>query len=250
MIKSIPRPVIIAHRGASAHAPENTLSAMKLALEQGADVIELDVQLTADNKVVVIHDTTLDRTTNGSGKIRNLNLSHLQRLNAGYAYGPAFPDEKIPTLESIFDALGSSTYFNIDLKNNQTPFNKLPLKVSGIIKKYKLEDRVIVSSFNPSALHMINKVSPGLWQGLLLSRPIHLSLIRLFSFLSSKYQSIHISLSSLRIRTVKYLQQNNKLVFAYTINHPKDILYAKKCGLDGFFTDDPALARRTLSKAN
>lgn len=248
MIKLLPRPVIIAHRGASAHAPENTLSALKLALEQGADAVEFDVQLSADKKVVVIHDSTLDRTTNGTGRIRDHNLSYLQNLNAGHAYGPAFPDEKIPTLGSVFDTLGSSTYFNIELKNTQVPFNELTKKVSEIIRKYNMQDRVIVSSFNPAALNKIDKALPGLWKGLLLYSPLQLELIKFFPFIINKYQSIHIPYSSLKIRTVKYLQHRNKMVFAYTINHPKDILLAQKCGLDGFFTDDPALARRALSK--
>ena len=248
MIKSLPSPVIIAHRGASAHAPENTISAMLLAIEQGADAIEIDVQLSADKNVVVIHDTTLDRTTNGKGRVRDASLSYLQSLNAGHAYGPAFPNEKIPTLESVFDTLGSSTYYNIELKTNQTSLGELPKIVFKIIEKHKLEDHVIISSFNPIYLNKINKISPELWKGLLIYRPVYLGLIKIFSFLSSNYKSLHISLKSLRAKTVKFLQQHGKLVFAYTVNHPKDILIAKRCGIDGFITDDPAQVRRILSK--
>ncbi len=87
MIESLPRPVIFAHRGASAHAPENTLSAFKLARDLGANAIELDVQLTADQAIVVFHDTTVNRTTNATGNISDYTLSALKSLNAGHAYG-------------------------------------------------------------------------------------------------------------------------------------------------------------------
>lgn len=103
MIGSLPKPVIIAHRGASAHAPENTLSAFNLARNLGAQAIELDVQLSLDQIVVVYHDTAVDRTTNSTGKIRDLPLSDLQNMNAGYIYGPAFENEIIPTLAQVFD---------------------------------------------------------------------------------------------------------------------------------------------------
>ena len=83
MLDSLPRPVVIAHRGASAHAPENTLSAFKLAIDQGADVIEFDVQLSSDKSVVVYHDHSLERTTDGAGYVKDKNLDYLKSLNAG-----------------------------------------------------------------------------------------------------------------------------------------------------------------------
>ena len=98
MFSTLTSPVIFAHRGASSHAPENTLAAFQLAIDQGAEAIELDVQLTRDQEVVVFHDVHLDRTTNGSGKVKDLTLSELKSYNAGIAFNPAYQNEKIPTL--------------------------------------------------------------------------------------------------------------------------------------------------------
>src|SRR5512145_1023455 len=99
MLETLPRPVIFAHRGASAHAPENTLAAFELAIAQQADAVELDVKLTADGQVIVFHDSTVDRTTNGHGKVQDMTLAELKALDAGSFLGSQFAGEKIPTLE-------------------------------------------------------------------------------------------------------------------------------------------------------
>ena len=101
---------IIAHRGASAHAPENTLAAFQLALEQGADGIELDVMLSKDGQLIVIHDDKVDRTTNGTGKVADMYLSELKVLDAGQG-------ESLPTLPEVFDRFGGKFLINIELKN-------------------------------------------------------------------------------------------------------------------------------------
>ena len=98
MLDSLPRPVIFAHRGASAHAPENTLAAFELALVENADAIELDVKLSADGHVVVIHDTTTDRTTGAPGRVKDLSLTDLRALEAGSFFSEHFKNERIPTL--------------------------------------------------------------------------------------------------------------------------------------------------------
>ncbi len=96
-------PIVIAHRGDKVHAPENTLSAFKLAAEKGADAVEFDVKLTADGQVIVLHDQTVDRTTNGSGNVAKLPLAALRELDAGAWFSGQFRDEKIPTLDDVFE---------------------------------------------------------------------------------------------------------------------------------------------------
>ena len=103
MLSILTSPVIFAHRGASSHAPENTLAAFQLAIDQGAKAIELDVQLTQDQEVVVFHDIHLNRTTDGSGRVKDLRLSAIKSFNAGTAFYPAYQSEKIPTLTELFD---------------------------------------------------------------------------------------------------------------------------------------------------
>src|SRR5690242_12342962 len=103
MLESLSRPVIFAHRGACAHAPENTLASFELALAQQADAIELDAKLSADGFVVVHHDDTVDRTTDGKGRLKNLTLAELKKLDAGSSFAETFKGEKIPTLEEVFE---------------------------------------------------------------------------------------------------------------------------------------------------
>src|SRR5574340_1848713 len=106
MLPENTRPLIYAHRGSSIHAPENTLAAFGKALEQGADGIELDAKLSADGEVVVIHDQTVKRTTSGQGRVNQLTLEQLRRLEAGWRMGPAFAGERIPSLEEVLEFVG------------------------------------------------------------------------------------------------------------------------------------------------
>jgi len=152
MLNSLPSPVVIAHRGASVHAPENTLAAFNLAISQGAPVIELDVQLSADDEVVVFHDCSVSRTTDGSGKIRQLTLKELKSLHVGAAFGTSYPNAKIPTLNEIFNDLNPDIFLNIELKNLTSPLDSLPSKVAKIVQSSHDNNRVLISSFNPLLL--------------------------------------------------------------------------------------------------
>jgi len=248
MIESLPSPVIFSHRGASAHAPENTLSAFILARELGSNAIELDVQLTADQEVVVIHDSTVNRTTNASGKISDYSLSAIKALNAGYAYGTAYKNEKIPTLADVFTELSDFPLINIELKNLSSPTDNLPALVADLIQKYKMKDQVLISSFNLIALRKFNKINPDIPLGRLLHRPFALEY---FHWLSSRlkiFRSIHIPSKALSSRRIKFFHSLDKLVFTYTLNHPSDMIEALRLGVDGFFTDDPGLASRTIKQ--
>ena len=144
------RPLVIAHRGASAYAPENTLAAFRLAAEQGADAVELDAKLSADGQVVVIHDPTVERTTNGSGEVRQLSLAQIKSLDAGGFLSPQFAGEPIPTLAEVFDAVGHQLLINVELTNYASPRGRPGRKVVGLVKDFHLEERVLFSSFHPA----------------------------------------------------------------------------------------------------
>jgi len=246
MIESLPSPVIFAHRGASVHAPENTLSAFKLARDQGANAIELDVQLTADQSVVVFHDATVDRTTNATGKISDYTLSALQNLNAGHAYGNAYVNERIPTLSDVFSEMPDFPMINIELKNLSSLADNLPKLVAELIRKHQMEDQVLISSFNPVALQNFNKIYPGISLGRLVHYPIVLEYFHLLSSRLKMFRSIHIPFTALNTSRINFFHSIGKLVFTYTLNHPGDMIKALKLGVDGFFTDDPGLAKRTI----
>jgi len=248
MFLSLPKPVIFAHRGASSHAPENTLAAFRLAVEQGAAAIELDVQLTADHEVVVFHDATLSRTTDGQGKVSDFKLAELQRLNAGINFEPAYHDERIPTLADVLYTIPDNIFINIELKNLSTPNDALPLKTADLIQNFQAQQRVLISSFNPVALHKFQLQSPEVPHGRLLYSKLTIKLYELLPRLASGYQSIHLPFRAITRKVVRTFHERDLKVFAYTLNHPQDIIDAIETGVDGFFTDDPGFASRLLRK--
>ncbi len=148
----------IAHRGYETRAPENTFAAFEMAMARGADGFEIDVQLTKDREIVVIHDHTLERTTNGTGRVKDKTLDELKGLDAGSWFDPNFRDERIPTLNEILDCYTGSAIVDIEIKDaGFSP--RLPKKVVETIKLYHAEESVYVSSFNPLALWYVKRLN-------------------------------------------------------------------------------------------
>ena len=140
------RPLNFAHRGASHNAPENTLAAFLLAIELGADGIELDVQLSKDGEIVVIHDLILETTTDGVGPVRERTLAELKELDAGRRFDPAYAGQRIPTLQQVIDAVGHRLLLNIELKTMSWRDEGLAEAVVQAIEDNDLLDRTVVSS--------------------------------------------------------------------------------------------------------
>jgi glycerophosphoryl diester phosphodiesterase len=149
MFSELPSPLILCHRGAKNYAPENTLAAFKIALELGADGFELDTQLTSDGHVVVYHDKTVNRITNGRGKLSELSLAELRELDAGSSFSEKFRGEKIPTLDEVFETIGKRAIINVELKNFSTPFDNLAEKVCEVVCRHTMEKNILFSSFLP-----------------------------------------------------------------------------------------------------
>ena len=147
------RPLIIGHRGASADAPENTLAAFVLALEQNADGIEFDVQLCADGVPVIMHDDTVDRTCDGIGRVSDLTLAELRMLTIENEYN-------VPTLDELFEMLGRRTLYNVELKALGVNDGGLAVTVADRILGHNLGDRVIVSSFSPFVVRAARRSLP------------------------------------------------------------------------------------------
>ncbi|MBT2688895.1 glycerophosphodiester phosphodiesterase [Bacillus sp. ISL-47] len=163
---------IFAHRGVSGHYPENTMAAFQAALEAGADGIELDVQIAKDGKLVIIHDETVDRTTNGTGCIKDLTYDEIMQLDAGGWFAAANAGETIPELETVFQWAirdGNGLMINVELKNDRIEYQGLEEKVIELIQRYGLEDRVILSSFNAESLKRVREVHPALQTGYLIT---------------------------------------------------------------------------------
>lgn len=145
----------LAHRGARADAPENTLPAFRTAMELGADGVELDVQLSADGHLFVLHDIPLETTTSGQGPATRLTMEALKRLDAGSHFGPEWAGTQIPTLDEVFDTLPEDAFVNIELKRYSVRNDGLEEATRAFIERRNVADRVIVSSFNPIILHRL-----------------------------------------------------------------------------------------------
>ncbi|NOZ00012.1 MAG: glycerophosphodiester phosphodiesterase [Chloroflexi bacterium] len=244
-----PFPVIFAHRGASAHAPENTLAAFELAAQQGADAIELDAKLSADGQVVVIHDTTVDRTTDGHGRVADLPLAALRELDAGSFFSQTFRGERIPTLDEVFAAVGKKVLINVELTNYKTPRDRLVGKVVELVERHALQARVIFSSFFPKNLSQAARLLPETPRGLLALPGVLGWWSRSFGFTFGAYQALHPHLSNVTPQQVGRVHRLGRRIHVWTVNAADDMRRLKSWGVDGIFTDDPQLALQALGRA-
>jgi glycerophosphoryl diester phosphodiesterase len=245
MLAGLPTPAIIAHRGASAYAPENTLAAFKLAIEMGADGIELDVRLSRDQEVVVIHDGRLGRTTDGNGLVSQTSLAELKGLDAGSWYGPKFKGETLPTLEEVIILVGGKAALNIELKGDQ---ETLINKTIELIQRYNLGDRVIISSFKTKALRKMHKNNPELPQGLLILPGLVGSWVRTISGKSVPHQTIHPYFKDVNADMLRQAHQSHRPLLAWTVNNPEVMRRLFTMGVDGIITNDPLLARQVRAE--
>lgn len=228
-------PKVIAHRGASAHAPENTLSAFELALAQGADGIELDVMLSKDHRIVVIHDDSVDRTTNGSGRVKDMTLEELQQLDAGQG-------EKIPSLDEVLTHFGGKFLINIELKNYTSFFDPLPIEVAKLVKSHELESSVLVSSFNPFNLPRFYRRLPGVKLGLItLPDKAKYWVWRFF-----RYDALHPHYNDVDQVLVTAMHAQNKQINVWTVDDPDEIRRLAALNVDSILTNDPQRTREVL----
>ncbi len=250
MFENFPRFTLFAHRGASAYAPENTLPAFELALEQGADGVELDAKLTADGHVIVIHDSTVERTTDGKGRVRDYSLAHIRSLEAGGHFSEKYSGVKVPTLEEVFDAIGKKCVINVELTNYSTPRDQLVEKVCELVKKHQLQDRILFSSFFTSNLKKAAQFLPEVPRGLL-AMPGWLGIwARSFGFMFGEYQALHPHITDESPRQVARVHKLKRRIHVWTANSMQDVTRLRDNGVDGIFTDDPLTAARALGRGS
>jgi glycerophosphoryl diester phosphodiesterase len=244
------RPTIFAHRGASNYAPENTIAAFILAIQQSADAIELDAKLCADGHVVIIHDQTVNRTAGAEGRVAEMTLAELQRLDSGSHFDVAFHGEAIPTLDQVLETVGKQIYVNIELSNYASKTDNLPEKAAGIVNRHALSDWVMFSSFNPLALVRTKRVLPDVPVGLLALRGGSgaWARSRLGSLLN--YQALHPHYIDIDKKLVDRLHSRRVRIHPFTVNHASDLLRMARLDVDGIITDDPMLARQIITQKN
>jgi glycerophosphoryl diester phosphodiesterase len=248
MFNQISRPIIFGHRGACAHAPENTVASFRLAVEEGADFVELDAKLSKDSQVMVIHDQTVDRTSNGSGSINELTCAELQALDAGSKFAAKYAGEKIPTLDEVFKAVGQQIYVNVELTNYASKDDDLIPLVAAVVKANNMEERVIFSSFLPGNLKKIHALIPQAPVAILCLPGIKGLLSRSFLMAGVSPKVVHPYLSDTSAAMVKKEHERGRRVHVWTVNEASDMENLLKMGVDGIFTDDPAKMKSLLSK--
>ena len=238
---------VYAHRGYSGKYPENTMLAFKEAAKTGCDGIELDVQLTKDGKVVVIHDEAVDRTTDGSGKVKDFTYQELARLNAANLYEGKYGFCGIPLFEDYCKwAAGQELVTNIELKTGVYYYEGLEEKTLELVRRYGLEEKVFYSSFNHLSLLKVKELAPQAVCGALLEH----AGIGNAGYYCRRFglQAYHPGYKGLTEETVKGCRENGIQVNVWTINDMGVLEQLEEWGCDGAITNYPAVCKRWVDR--
>ena len=219
----------IAHRGAKAYEPENTLQAFQKALDLNSDGIELDVHLSSDEHIIVIHDETIDRTTNGKGLVNTFSLAELKSFLIDEKY-------QIPTLNEVFDLVDKKCLINIELKGLGTASKVVTLIEEYIAKKNWSYNHFIISSFDWNLLQETSNLNSKISIGILTEENLDTAL----AFAETiKARAIHPDFQLLNKENVQEIQEKGFLVFPWTVNTEEDILKIKNYKVNGIISDNP-----------
>lgn len=240
------RLIIVAHRGGAALSPENTLAAIERAITEQADMIEIDIHQTADNQIVVCHDESIDRTTDGSGLIRNLTLEEIRRHSIVDAQGNV-TDLKIPTLDEVMDLVNGRTKLLIEIKRTDDIYIGIEQQLVDAIRAHNAQGWVTAQSFNDSVLDNLHEIDPSLrleklWICKLAGLPVGID-GGFDNFDIDRYP--HVSSFNFYYRSVtdaliQKLHAHGKEVKIWTVKGPED---TPRLNVDGIITDNPDLWR-------
>ncbi len=233
---------VVAHRGASGHAPENTLAAFRRAVELGARFIETDLQFSRDSRIVAIHDSTLDRTTNGRGPVRNLTLAESRMLDAGSWFGPEFAGERLPTLEEILAfARENDVVFYLELKPGAAW--GMEHTVVAALREAREAARVVVLSFDTSTLRAVRRIEPTVMTGYLFSE-LDGNVIERALQVGARQLAPRGDLVTPEL--VEAARRSDLQIVTWTINEPADMRALAAAGVNGIMTDYPDRLVATL----
>ncbi|MBP2240812.1 glycerophosphoryl diester phosphodiesterase [Cytobacillus eiseniae] len=234
--------LIFAHRGYSQLYPENTMKAFKQAELAGADGIELDIQLTKDGEIVVIHDEKVDRTTNGKGYVKDLTYKELRRLDASYKNKTFLHKEPIPSLIEVFEWLTTNEMIcNIELKNGVFPYKGMEAKVIELIHSYQLTNRIVLSSFNHYSIVYCYRLDQEIETAPLFSEGLYMPWVYAQSIGA---RSIHPKYTAAPNELIKASLDYGIEVRPYTVNKEKEMFRLFAVGCTAIITDDPVKALR------
>jgi len=227
----------IAHRGASARAPEHTRAAFEQALRLGVDMIELDVQLSRDDELVVIHDATLNRTTNGHGAVRAHAWQDLKGLDAGSWFGPGFAGEGLLRLADVLRLVGNRARLNVEMKGTAGDWPVLAEKLIGVLRAGGCFEATVVSCFEPGALEAARAVGPDVRLGLLWQSP---ELAEAWQWARAlRAVSVHPHWGLVGADLVRDAHDLGLQVFAWTVNDVEVMRRLIGWRVDGIISDRP-----------
>ncbi len=244
-LKTAKRPLIIAHRGYRAKYPENTLAAFQGAIDAGVDMIELDVLLTRDRKIVVIHDESLDRTTNGQGMVSDYTLSELKTFDAGSWFDFRFSEERLPTLQEVLDLVQGRVFINIEIKRSayepHHPPDAIEKQIVDLVKRKTALETVLMSSFEWRVLESLAAMGEAPALAVLSGDPEEGNPLEACRKLEAF--SWHPSAVALKEEHVRKMHGAGIVVLPYHVDTLEDIKRMLKMDVDGLIVDDPLLVK-------
>jgi len=234
-------PWIIGHRGYCAKYPENSLASFEAAIQAGVDMIELDVMLSRDRKMVVLHDPTLDRTTNGKGPVADLTLAELKQLDAGSWFDAQFANQQIPELSEVLDLVNDRAYVNIEIKSNAYepghPVDAIEKQVVDLLKQRNLLGTGMISSFDVNILEQVAFMKNPPATAFISKKPANKKTVHMCTRLN--VFSWHPNHRIVKRNQVKQMQAAGIRVFPYKVDAPADYTRMRSMKVDGVITNDP-----------
>ncbi|MCK5378473.1 MAG: glycerophosphodiester phosphodiesterase, partial [Acidobacteria bacterium] len=232
--------IVIAHRGAAGSAPENTLASVALAVEQGADIVEIDVQETADGEIVVVHDSDLMRVGRSPLKIWEATYEEILEVDVGSWYGPDFTGQRVPTLEQVLELCKGRAMVDIELKyygHNE----RLEKRVADIVERMGMEDEIVLMSLVSDIVSTMKTMRPGWTVGLLTAKAVGD-----LTTSDADFLAVHIGIANPGF--VRRAHTAGKEVFVWTVNDKLNMHRMMSRGVDGIITDYPGLARTAIEE--
>jgi len=243
--------IIIAHRGASAYYPENTMIAFEKAVELGAEMIELDIALSKDGIPVVFHDAKLNRHTNGTSYLKYYTLEELKKLDAGSWFDPKFSNQTIPTLQEVLEFASGEIALNIEIKTEAVSDNiknGIEEKALQLVKKLGMENHVLFSSFDYRAVRHLKKLDPNMPVALLYERRQSNRLLPHQLVETYGADAFNCSYRQLSRKWIANLNEHHIPTFIYTVNSQNRMQKLIEGGVHGIFTDKPDVLRNVVKQ--
>ena len=235
------RLLVFGHRGARGYAPENTMESFSMAVKMGADGVELDVHLSKDEELVVMHDDMVDRTTDGHGAVRDFTVEQLKKMDAGAKFGHRWKGARIPTLAEVFDGLGRAEY-RIELKHSGKVYPRVEEKLVSFVRNSRLVRHVEITSFDYDALETIRRIDGSIRTGIIMHGKA-----RWFAPIARKLGCawMHMNSDLVAVDDVSAAHSKGFKLGMWTVNDKESAERAARLGIDGVTSDFPDVVVRT-----